>query len=201
MQEMQETWVWSLGWEDLLEKEWQPTPVLLPGKLHGQRSLAGYSPWGLKESDTTEHAESDTTEPKHYWVPTTSKGVGGSIRHSFNTKQNEMSVINGMLKVPFGGQRKKRLYLFSVLVDVLGKKNLKQNLIWQYSWWCNPGEAAVKQKEGANARCCITKLAGALQKTRWLLHHLGHFQRDCSGLLSVHHRERRGSSCFSSLCL
>ena len=32
----------------------QPTPVLLPGKFHGQRSLVGYSPWGRKESDTTE---------------------------------------------------------------------------------------------------------------------------------------------------
>ena len=34
--------------------EWQPTPVLLPGKFHGQRSLVDYSPWGRKESDTTE---------------------------------------------------------------------------------------------------------------------------------------------------
>ena len=34
--------------------KWQPTPVFLPGKTHGQRSLAGYSPWGRKESDTTE---------------------------------------------------------------------------------------------------------------------------------------------------
>ena len=34
----------SLSWEDLLEKEWQPTLVFLPGKSHGQRSLAGYSP-------------------------------------------------------------------------------------------------------------------------------------------------------------
>ena len=32
----------------------QPTPVFLPGKLHGQRSLADYSPWGRKESDTME---------------------------------------------------------------------------------------------------------------------------------------------------
>ena len=32
------------GWEDPLEKEWQPTPVLLPGKFHGLRSLVGYSP-------------------------------------------------------------------------------------------------------------------------------------------------------------
>ena len=35
-------------------RQWHPTPVLLPGKSHGQRSLVGYSPWGRKESDTTE---------------------------------------------------------------------------------------------------------------------------------------------------
>ena len=35
-------------------RKWQPTPVLLPGKFHGQRSLASYSPQGRKESDTTE---------------------------------------------------------------------------------------------------------------------------------------------------
>ena len=34
-------------------RKWQPTPVL-PGKLHGWRSLVGYSPWSCKESDTTE---------------------------------------------------------------------------------------------------------------------------------------------------
>ena len=38
-----------------LEKEIE-TPVFLPGKFHGQRSLVGYSPWGHKESDTTKHA-------------------------------------------------------------------------------------------------------------------------------------------------
>ena len=35
-------------------RKWQSTPVLLPGKSHGQRSLVGYSPWVRKESDTTE---------------------------------------------------------------------------------------------------------------------------------------------------
>ena len=49
---MQETQIWSLGWEDPLEKkEWLPTPVFLPREFHGQRSLAGYSPWGRKVSD------------------------------------------------------------------------------------------------------------------------------------------------------
>ena len=36
-------------------RAWQPTPVVLPGKFHGQRSLAGYSPRDCKESDVTEH--------------------------------------------------------------------------------------------------------------------------------------------------
>ena len=49
-----ETWVRSLAWEDPLEKEMQPTPVLLPGKFHGQRSLVSYSPRGRKESGATE---------------------------------------------------------------------------------------------------------------------------------------------------
>ena len=46
---MQETWVGKLLWR----REWQPTLVFLPREFHEQRSLAGYSPWGRKESDTT----------------------------------------------------------------------------------------------------------------------------------------------------
>ena len=46
---MREIWVRSLGWEDPLEKG-----ILLPGESHGRKSLVGYSPWGHKESDTTE---------------------------------------------------------------------------------------------------------------------------------------------------
>ena len=45
---MQEAWVQPLGQENLPEKEMQHTPVFLPGKSHGQRNLAGYSPWGCK---------------------------------------------------------------------------------------------------------------------------------------------------------
>ena len=43
-------WAGKIPWR----RKWQPTPVLLPGKFHGQRSVVGYSPWGHKESDTTE---------------------------------------------------------------------------------------------------------------------------------------------------
>ena len=45
---MQETHVRSLGWEDFLEKEWQPTPIVLPGQFHGERSLVVYSRSGCK---------------------------------------------------------------------------------------------------------------------------------------------------------
>ena len=43
-------WIGKIPWR----RKWQPTPGFLPGESHGQRSLAGYSPWGPKESDTTE---------------------------------------------------------------------------------------------------------------------------------------------------
>ena len=43
-------WVGKILWR----RKWQPTPVLLPGKSHGQRSVVGYSPRGRKDSDTTE---------------------------------------------------------------------------------------------------------------------------------------------------
>ena len=43
-------------------RKWQPTPVFLPGESHGRRNLAGYSLWGLKESDMTEQLT-------HSWCP------------------------------------------------------------------------------------------------------------------------------------
>ena len=46
-------------------RKWQPTPVFLPGKFHGLRSLVGYSPWG--------HKELDMTEPLHFTSPSVSR--------------------------------------------------------------------------------------------------------------------------------
>ena len=57
---MQETRVRFLCWEDPLEKEVALTPVFLPGKSHGQRSLAGYSPWDRKELDMIECTHTHT---------------------------------------------------------------------------------------------------------------------------------------------
>ena len=45
-----DAWIKKIRWR----RKWQPTAVFLPGESHGQTSLAGYSPWGRKEVDTTE---------------------------------------------------------------------------------------------------------------------------------------------------
>ena len=90
-----ETQVWSLGWEDPWRREWQPTPVFLPGESHGQRSLVGYSPWSHKESDTTEwltlslfttfptHQEESWIEIKsdYFWLyPSTKSNAAASLQ-------------------------------------------------------------------------------------------------------------------------
>ena len=62
MQEIQEMQVLSLGWKIPWRRAWQPSPIFLPGESHGQRSLAGYGPWGHKESETTEVTEHAHTQ-------------------------------------------------------------------------------------------------------------------------------------------
>ena len=54
MQERQEMQVWSLCGNIPWSRKWQCCPIYLPEKFHGQRNLAGYSPWGHKQSDKTE---------------------------------------------------------------------------------------------------------------------------------------------------
>ena len=49
-------WVGKIPWR----RKWQSTPVFLPRKFHGQRSLVGYSAWGHKELDVTEHSHTHT---------------------------------------------------------------------------------------------------------------------------------------------
>ena len=62
-------WVGKIPWR----RKWQPTPVFLPGESHGQRTLLGYSPWGRKESDTTERLHFLSLSFLHW---------GGTILHS-----------------------------------------------------------------------------------------------------------------------
>ena len=63
---MQETWVRFLGWGDPWRRKWQPTPVFLPGESHGQRSLAGYSPYRGHKSQTWLSDYTTTTTKKTF---------------------------------------------------------------------------------------------------------------------------------------
>ena len=61
---------WTVFWQ------WHPTPVLLPGKSHGWRSLVGCSPWGREESDMTEWLHF------HFWLPCIGEGNGNPLQCS-----------------------------------------------------------------------------------------------------------------------
>ena len=57
-------------------RQWQPTPVFLPRKSHGRRSLVGCSPWGREESDTTERL------PFHFSLSRIGEGNGNPLQYS-----------------------------------------------------------------------------------------------------------------------
>ena len=65
-------------------RKWHPTPVFLPGKSYGWRSLAGYSPWGHKQSNTTERLAyllgSHTSSPSMWFVLAPSRFDRGRVR-------------------------------------------------------------------------------------------------------------------------
>ena len=67
-------------------RKWQPTPVFLPGKFHGQRSLAGYMPWDHKELDITERLTQNlrlkTSRAKWKVFGTFSVGKAGGVEVS-----------------------------------------------------------------------------------------------------------------------
>ena len=66
---------WSI-YPKIQRRQWHPTSVLLPGKSHGQRSLVGYSPWGLEESDMTERL------PFHFSLSCIGEGNGSPLQCS-----------------------------------------------------------------------------------------------------------------------
>ena len=73
-------WIGKIPWR----RKWQRTSIFLPGKSHGQRSLARYSPWGHKESETDEwlsthtHTHSPQVRKVIWWVPW--KNIAGAHR-------------------------------------------------------------------------------------------------------------------------
>ena len=72
-------WVGDIFWN----RKWQPTPVFLTGRFHGPRSLAGYSPWGCKGSDTTERTHARARAHTHTHTHTHTDLIGGHLKLHF----------------------------------------------------------------------------------------------------------------------
>ena len=92
-------------------RKWHPTPVFLPGKSHGRRSLVGYSPWGCKELDTTErlhfHSRSLTGGAVFFKMKT------NHLLHTFPT--HESSIIASVLQISENLAQIKIIILFWTL--------------------------------------------------------------------------------------
>ena len=69
-------------------RQWHPTPVLLPGKSHGWRSLVGCSPWGHEESDTTEQFHF------HFSLSCLGEGNGSPLQCSCLENPRQQSVVS-----------------------------------------------------------------------------------------------------------
>ena len=94
-------WVGKIPWR----RKRHPTPVLLPGKFHGLRSLVGYSPWGRKESDTTEQLHfslslSDIfTVYKNNSIFISTKNTPSGLRHSSPISKNQSRIQYSLLRI------------------------------------------------------------------------------------------------------
>ena len=89
-----------------LRKKWQPTPVFLPGKSHGQRTLVRYGPWGPKKSDTTSRPTTHIYIFIHilYIYLYTHMGFPGSSAGKESTcKARDPSSIPGLGRSPGAG--------------------------------------------------------------------------------------------------
>ena len=116
-------------------REWQPSPVFLPGEYHGQRSLVGYSPWGHKELDTTEQLNN-----KQVALVVKNPSVNaGDIR--------DVVLIPGLGRFPGGGHGKPLQYSFL------------ENTMDRGAWWAMVRRVAKSRTRlkrlSMHARCLM----------------------------------------------
>ena len=110
----------------IYRRKWQPTPVLLPGKFHGWRSLVGYSPWGRKELDTTERLHflsfyssfwRRKCQPTPVFLPGESHGQRGLVGcHLWGCKESDTTKQHTHTHIPF---RKTKVNNLKLIVTCL----------------------------------------------------------------------------------
>ena len=122
---MQETWVWSMQetWVRKIpwRREWQSTSESLPGKFHGQRSLAGYSPQDQKESDTTEwltlsFTATKSNHPSHWLEKPCMQQQRPSATKNKNFLKSKMTIIAQRT-----GEYQVEFYFYKVLTEYMKK--------------------------------------------------------------------------------
>ena len=115
-------------------RKWQPTPVFLPGKSHGQRSLVGYSPWGHKESDTTERLNGSSSRS-----PVTCPF------HPHNSSHSMLSLLSCLFVFPLncGLLENRNCILLNCITlephTVLTYRKCSINLCLSNEWWNTKG--------------------------------------------------------------
>ena len=122
---MWETWVWSLCWEDPLEKEMATHSSTLAWKIPWWRSLVGYTPWGHKELDTTERLHI------HMYLGIKKTCLGLDVRLScFLVNYNDLLGLLGLQKgikgQKYGGQTREMIYV----LNFLKKPKTKKRFCW-----------------------------------------------------------------------
>ena len=120
-----------MAYDFIQRRQWHPTPVLLPGKSHGRRSLVGCSPWGLEESDMTERLHF------HFSLLCIGEGNGNPLQCSCLenprdgvaqswTRLKWLSSSSMIFRIP----RKKGGRIFTTFDQALDKKHF-----WIISYW------------------------------------------------------------------
>ena len=143
----------SLGQEDPLEQERATHSIILAWKVHGQRSLAGYSPWGCKDSDSTEHAcihswtldlveEKECKQAKNkYMITNCAKGYVGRIERALRQKEIVFILNMGLMiklilrKWHLHGQKNNK----GKIIHVSGNREefSSWNFLWREHHWRN----------------------------------------------------------------
>ena len=147
---------------NLWRRKWQPTPLFLPGKSHGQRSLAGYSPRGCRESDTTEATNTERAKTSTVFTQTNQGCMVLAV--------NAIGICTGMSKC--WNQWRRGVYERLAHLQKGTRINfIKVTLNTLWSWWRNKQLRKCKNTFRIPAtKCCLVQLT---HFTRWSTLHPG----------------------------
>ena len=145
--------VWQCSFSQGIQFGRHPTPVLLPGKSHGQRTLVGCSPWGREELDTTERL------PFHFSLSCIGEGNGNPLQCScLENPRDSGAWWASVCGVAQSRTRLKRLSRSSREERQLKQCNTMHSALWQRCW----------TRHVLNGVCCLRTGLEKSEKLLWL---------------------------------